>query len=78
MARLTELREVLEGLAARRAATRISREEVDRIDAKFRARDLTDDGPAKERYMHEWLDHFADVEDREKIQLKSAQSNRIR
>ena len=53
LARLTEVREMLEGLAARRAATRISRDEVDRIAARFRALDLTDHGPALERYIAE-------------------------
>ena len=37
LARLTEVRDMLEGLAARRAATRISRDEVDQIAARFRA-----------------------------------------
>jgi DNA-binding GntR family transcriptional regulator len=53
LARLTELREVLEGLAARRAATRISRDEVDRIAARFRALGLADHGAALERYIAE-------------------------
>ena len=53
LARLFEVREMLEGLAARRAAERISRDEVDRLAARFRALDLSDDGPALERYIAE-------------------------
>ena len=53
LALLFEVREMLEGLAARRAATRISREEVDQIVARFRALDLTPHGLALERYIEE-------------------------
>ena len=53
LARLFEVREMLEGLAARRAAERISRDEVDRLAARFRALGLSDDGPALERYIAE-------------------------
>jgi DNA-binding GntR family transcriptional regulator len=53
LARLFEVREMLEGLAARRAAERISRDEVDRLAAQFRALDLSDHGPALERYIAE-------------------------
>jgi DNA-binding GntR family transcriptional regulator len=53
LARLFEVREMLEGLAARRAAERISRDEVDRLAARFRALELSDHGPALERYIAE-------------------------
>ena len=53
LARLFEVREMLEGLAARRAAERSSRDEADRLAARFRALDLSDDGPALERYIAE-------------------------
>ncbi len=53
LALLFEVREMLEGLAARRSATRISRDEVDRIAAKFRSLDLTPHGRALERYIEE-------------------------
>ena len=51
LARLFEVREVLEGLAARRAAARISAAEVDEITATFKALDLTPHGPALQRYI---------------------------
>ena len=53
LARLTEVREMLEGLAARRAATRIGRDEVDSVAAKFRALALTNSAPAVEQYIAE-------------------------
>jgi DNA-binding GntR family transcriptional regulator len=51
LARLFEVREVLEGLAARRAAPRITRAEVDRLTATFRGLDLTPHGPALQHYI---------------------------
>ncbi len=51
LARLFEVREVLEGLAARRAAPRITRAEVDRLTAMFRGLDLSPQGPALQRYI---------------------------
>ena len=53
LARLFEVREMLEGLAARRAAMRISRDEVDRMLARFRALDLSGHGLALEQYIDE-------------------------
>jgi DNA-binding GntR family transcriptional regulator len=58
LARLFEVREVLEGLAARRAAERISLAEVDELTAMFKVLDLSTIGPAlqtyieKDRYFH--------------------------
>ena len=51
LARLFEVREVLEGLAARRAATRITKAEVDRLTATFRGLDRTPHGPALQHYI---------------------------
>ena len=53
LARLFEVREMLEGLAARRAAVRISRDEVERMVAGFRALDLSGHGLALEQYIAE-------------------------
>jgi DNA-binding GntR family transcriptional regulator len=51
LARLFEVREVLEGLAARRAAERISVAEVDDLTAMFKALDVNSGGPALQRYI---------------------------
>ncbi len=51
MARLFEVREVLEGLAARLAAPRIGREEVDRLTAMFRGLDVRPTPSAVRRYV---------------------------
>ncbi len=51
LARLFEVREVLEGLAARRAAERISVAEVDALTAMFKGLDLTPRGSALPRYI---------------------------
>jgi DNA-binding GntR family transcriptional regulator len=51
LARLFEVREVLEGLSARLAASRITPEEVDQLTAIFKGLDLTPHGPALQRYI---------------------------
>ena len=51
LARLFEVREVLEGLAARRAAERISVAEVDELTAMFKGLDLAPSGPAVQKYI---------------------------
>ena len=51
LARLFEVREMLEGLAAARAAQRISPAEVEDLRALFRGLDLTPHGPALQRYI---------------------------
>lgn len=51
MARLFEVREVLEGLAARLAAPRIGRDEVDRLTELFRGLDLSPTPAAIRRYV---------------------------
>ena len=58
MARLFEVREVLEGLSARLAAPRIDRDEVDRLVEMFRGLDVTPTPAAvrkyidRDRYLH--------------------------
>jgi DNA-binding GntR family transcriptional regulator len=51
MARLFEVREALEGLAARLAAPRITPAEVDRLTVMFRGLDLTASNAAVRRYV---------------------------
>ncbi|MBI4735025.1 MAG: GntR family transcriptional regulator [candidate division NC10 bacterium] len=51
MARLFEVREALEGLAARLAAPRIGRDEVDRLAEMFRGLDVTPTPAAVRRYV---------------------------
>ncbi|OGC00735.1 MAG: hypothetical protein A3G35_19040 [candidate division NC10 bacterium RIFCSPLOWO2_12_FULL_66_18] len=51
MARLFEVREMLEGLAARLAAPRIARDEVDRLAELFRGLDVTPTPAAIRRYV---------------------------
>jgi len=51
MARLFEVREALEGLSARVAATRIEPTEVDRLAATFRSPDITPTPAAVRRYV---------------------------
>jgi len=51
MARLFEVREVLEGLSARLAAPRIDRHEVDRLVEMFRGLDITPTPAAVRRYV---------------------------
>ena len=51
MARLFEVREVLEGLAARLAAPRIGRDEVDRLAEMFRGLDVAPTPAAIRRYV---------------------------
>lgn len=51
MARLSEVREVLEGLSARLPASRIDPEEVDRLAETFRRLDLTPTPEAARRYI---------------------------
>jgi len=51
MARLFEVREVLEGLSARLAAPRIDRHEVDRLVEMFRGLDITSTPAAVRRYV---------------------------
>ncbi len=51
MARLFQVREALEGLSARLAAPRVSREEVDRLTRMFRELDVTDTPAAVRRYV---------------------------
>jgi DNA-binding GntR family transcriptional regulator len=48
-----ELREVLEGLAARRAAQRMSRAQMERLQNFFKAVDVSDDAKSIERYAEE-------------------------
>lgn len=51
LACLFEIREVLEGLVARRAATRITRAEVDQFAAMFKGLDFASDRSAFQRYL---------------------------
>lgn len=51
LARLFEVREMLEGLSARRAATRITQEEVKRLTQMFRRLDLSPTPEALARYI---------------------------
>lgn len=51
IARLFEVREMLEGLSARRAATRIQRDEVEEFDAIFRSLDLAPTPEPLARYI---------------------------
>jgi DNA-binding GntR family transcriptional regulator len=51
MARLFQVREALEGLSARLAAPRVSREEVDRLARMFRGLDATETPAAVRRYI---------------------------
>ena len=51
MARLFQVREVLEGLSARLAAPRIDRDEVDRLVEMFRGLDVTPTPAAVRRYV---------------------------
>ena len=50
LTRFLEIREALEGLAARLAASCISLEEVDQLTAMFKGLDLTPHGPSVQRY----------------------------
>ncbi len=53
LARLFEVREVLEGLVARRAAMRITPEEVDQFTAAFKGFDSSPHGSALQRYLEQ-------------------------